>query len=480
MIYEYENQAKQLKIEVLTKVAQYTYEGNLNEHISNIPYEIIQGPLPTFRCCVYKEREIIRERLISVCGGNLPKQFDNNIMGVIPAACEGCPISRFRVTDNCQNCLARKCKEACHFHAITITPKGAYIDPQKCKECGQCAAACPYNAISDTLRPCVRACPVNAIGKDEYQRSVIDYSRCISCGACMKGCPFGAIADRSQIVDVINMLKNHSSVTAVFAPSIEGHFGNAGIGMIKRSLKKLGFSEAIEVSLGADAVSAYEAHELKKALAEGEKMTTSCCPAFVEMIEKHFPKLTKYISETVSPMTAVVRYIKSLHPETTVVFIGPCVTKKLEITKVKDTADYVLTFEELAAMFIARNINLEELANDEQDGSLYGKEFAQSGGVAGAVKKVLEEENFKTPFSCVHCNGAQECKRILSIMNAGRLTEDFVEGMACEGGCIAGPAGVESLQNIKKHRKNLLAHADNRTINENVNRIHDFSHTRMN
>lgn len=130
-------------------------------------------------------------------------------------------------------------------------------------------------------------------------------------------------------------------------------------------------------------------------------------------------------------------------------------------------------------MFAARDVNPEEAAENEQDGSLTGKGFAQSGGVAGAVKKVLAEEGTKIPFTCATCNGAKECKRVLSILNAGRLPEDFVEGMACEGGCIAGPAGAESLRIIKKNRSKLLAQADSRTATENISKLHDFSNIRM-
>ncbi len=474
-----DNAQQYLKIAVLTRVAKYTYEGSLAEHAPEIPYEMIPGPLPTFRCCIYKEREIIRERFAAACGRSLPGQPGGKVLGVLPAACEGCPISRFRVTDNCQNCLAHKCRDACRFGAITITARGAYIDPKKCRECGQCAAACPYNAISDTLRPCVRACPVRAIGKDEYQRSAIDYDRCIGCGACMKACPFGAITDRSEIIEVIEALKSGAPVVAVFAPAIEGHFGAATVGMLKSAMKKLGFSDAVEVSLGADAVASHEAHELKEAVQGGRKMTSSCCPAFVEMIEKHFPALKANVSTTVSPMTAVARYVRSRSPGAKVVFIGPCVAKKLEITKVKDTADYVLTFEELDAMFHAKGIDAEEAAEDTQDGSLAGKGFAQSGGVAGAVEKVLKEENFQAPVSCARCSGAKECKKALAILKAGRLAENFVEGMACEGGCIAGPAGVETLRNIKRNRARLLAKADGRTVTENVTELHSFAGVKM-
>lgn len=472
---QYENDAKQLKYEVLKKVAEYTYEGILDQKVDSIPYEIIPGPLPTFRCCIYREREIIRERLVSAQGQNLPGQEEQNIVAVLPAACEGCPISRFTVTDNCQHCLAKKCYAACPFGAISITPKGAYIDPAKCKECGRCAAACPYNAISDTMRPCIRACPVKAITKDKYRRAAIDYSRCISCGACMKNCPFGAITDRSKLVEIIEEIKKGTRVFAAFAPAIEGHFGMANVGMLKSALKKLGFAGSFEVSLGADATAWHEAQELKEALESGRKMTTSCCPAFVEMIEKHFPRLAPLVSSTGSPMTLVSRYIRANNPGGKVVFIGPCVAKKLEIQKVADSADYVMTFEELNAMFDARGINVMDSAENEQDGSLPGKGFAESGGVAGAVKRVLEDEGFNMPFTCLKCNGADECKKALMMLNVGRLPDNLLEGMACEGGCVAGPGGVEEPPKLKKYRSKLLAGADQRGIEENIDTMHDFS-----
>ena len=203
------------------------------------------------------------------------------------------------------------------------------------------------------------------------------------------------------------------------------------------------------------------------------------CPAFVEMIEKHFPKLVPLISHTASPMVLTVRYIKAQHPDSKVVFIGPCVAKKIEIQKAQDTADYVMTFEELQALFNAKEINVLEEAENEQDGSRAGKGFAQSGGVSGAVVQALEEESFDLPFSCVKCNGAAECKKTLMILNAGRLEEDFVEGMACEGGCVAGPGGVEEMQKLLKNRSRLMAAADNRGIIENIRDIHDFSKIKM-
>ena len=316
---QYDNGAKQMKYQVLRRITQYAFEGTLEEHLNEIPYEIIPGPLPTYRCCIYREREIIRERISSARGLLLPGQPEYGIVGVLPAACEGCPISRFTVTDNCQRCLAKKCQAACPFGAISITGKGAYIDPSKCKECGRCAAACPYNAISDTMRPCMRACPVGAISKDDYNRASIDYSKCISCAACMSGCPFGAITDRSYLIPVVEGLREKKKLVATFAPAIEGQFGAANVGMLKAALRKLGFSDVVEVSLGADATAWHEAQELKEAVQNKQKMTTSCCPAFVEMIEKHFPRLIPNISHTGSPMTLVSRYIRKNDPEAKVV-----------------------------------------------------------------------------------------------------------------------------------------------------------------
>ena len=315
------------------------------------------------------------------------------------------------------------------------------------------------------------------ITMDEYHKAAIDYSRCISCGACTAGCPFGAITDRSRMVDVIRAIRAGKKVCAIFAPAIEGHFGTADVGVLKEAIRRLGFHTVLEVSLGADATAYHEAQELKQALSRGFQMTTSCCPAFVEMIEKHFPKLTPFVSGTASPMTMAARYLKREDPDALVAFIGPCVAKKLEIKKAQDTADYVLTFEELAAMFQAKKIDIASIeVQNEQDGSLPGKNFAVSGGVSSAVETALKEENFDQPFTCVKCNGAKECKKILMMMNAGRLKENLVEGMACEGGCVAGPGGVEPVRQVMRNRQKLLASADRRGIRENLEQLHDLTH----
>ena len=223
-MYNDENVIK-IKHDVLYEVAKLAFDGTLEEKRDFIPEKLIPGPQPQFRCCIYKEREIIRQRVRLAEGKNLRGQDDGNVIQVIGSACEGCPISSYTVTDNCQNCLGKACMNACKFGAITMGRDRSYIDPSKCKECGQCAKACPYNAIVGVKRPCKVACPVDAITYDEYNVSVIDKEKCIRCGQCIHNCPFGAIGSQTFIVDVIEAIKSGKKVYAMVAPATEGQFG---------------------------------------------------------------------------------------------------------------------------------------------------------------------------------------------------------------------------------------------------------------
>ena len=240
-MYNDENVIK-IKHDVLYEVAKLAFDGTLEEKRDFIPEKLIPGPMPQFRCCIYKEREIIRQRVRLAEGRNLRGQDDGNVIQVIGSACEGCPISSYTVTDNCQNCLGKACMNACKFGAITMGRDRSYIDPSKCKECGQCAKACPYNAIVGVKRPCKVACPVDAITYDEYNVSVIDKEKCIRCGQCIHNCPFGAIGSQTFIVDVIEALKSGKKVYAMVAPATEGQFGtDITMQSWKNALKKLGF-----------------------------------------------------------------------------------------------------------------------------------------------------------------------------------------------------------------------------------------------
>ncbi|MFZ2637339.1 MAG: 4Fe-4S dicluster domain-containing protein [Agathobacter rectalis] len=474
-MYADENVIK-IKHAVLLEVAKAAFAGNLDEIRDDIPFTLIPGPTPQFRCCIYKEREIIRQR-VRLAEGKAPSANDDGtIIQVISSACEDCPISSYTVTENCQNCLGKACINACKFGAIEAGRLRSHIDPQKCKECGRCAQACPYNAIAHLKRPCKFSCPVNAITYNEYGISVIDESKCIRCGKCIHSCPFGAIGSKTYIVDVIDAIKSDNKhVYAMVAPAAEGQFGaNITMNSWKKAMQAVGFNGFVEVALGGDMTAAYEADEWLEAYEAGEKKVTSCCPGFVNMVRKHYPELADKISTTVSPMCAVSRMIKAKDPDAVTVFIGPCVAKKSEVhdQKIEGNADYVLTFSEIRAIMKAKGVQLEADDTSYQEGSVFGKRFANSGGVTAAVIESMKEKGEDVDCKVCKANGAAECKKALLLMKAGKLPENFIEGMACEGGCVGGPSSYNDMVTTKKFRDDLLSRADDRKIRDNIANYH--------
>ena len=474
-MYADENVIK-IKHEVLYEVAKATFEGKLEQDRDDIPFKIIPGPTPQFRCCIYKEREIIRQR-VRLAEGKAPGPVDDgNVIQVISSACEDCPISSYTVTENCQNCIGKACINACKFGAIEAGRHRSHIDPQKCKECGKCAQACPYNAIAHLKRPCKFACPVNAITYNEYGISEIDEKKCIRCGKCIHSCPFGAIGTKTYIVNVIKaLLDENKKVYAMVAPATEGQFGpNITMNSWKKAMSKVGFSGFVEVGLGGDMTAAYEADEWLEAYEKGEKKVTSCCPGFVNMVKRHFPELEDKISTTVSPMCALSRMIKAKEPDAVTVFIGPCTAKKSEVVdqKIEGNADYVLTYSEIRAIMKAKSVELEADDTSYQESSVYGKRFGNSGGVTAAVVESMKERNADVDCKVCKANGAAECKKALLLMKAGKLPDDFIEGMACEGGCVGGPSSFNDQISTKKFREDLLQKADDREIRSNIKNYH--------
>lgn len=444
---KFETDVQLIKYEVLRGVAELALEGSLSEKLHTLPKIVAPGPRPRIRCCIHKERAIMEQRIKLATGGH----SDNpNIIEVMDIACDECPIYRFTVTEACRGCLAHRCSEACPVGAIQHVGGRAYINPNKCAECGKCKAVCPYNAISDVMRPCKKACPTHALSFDDDKKAVIDNEKCIQCGACAYQCPFGAIADKSFIVNVIEELmraKNDKDIRmyAVIAPSISSQFTSVTIGQVVNGIKQMGFHDVVEVALGADMVALHETKEL--ALAAGQKkfVTSSCCPSFVRYIEKFYPTLKDNISDTVSPMIAVSRLIKSMDQKACIVFIGPCTSKKAEIMRdeLKGDTEYVITFEELCAMLDAMNINLEECEEAPLDNaSFFGRIFARTGGLTEAIKHAIEIENVDLDFRPVVCDGIAECDKALKLAKFNRLKENFIEGMACVNGCIGGAASL--------------------------------------
>ena len=438
---KFDTKVQHLKYKVLREVARFAWNGTLTENVMDIPKIIVPGKTPTMRCCVYKERAILGDRVKLAMGGD---RSNPNVIEVIETACDECPMGGYEVTNACRGCLAHRCEDACRFGALTFDENHvAHIDKTKCKECGACAKVCPYTAIISRRRPCENACKIKAITMNEDKAAAIDNNKCISCGACVYQCPFGAISDKSYILDAIDILKNSDEnrnykVYAIVAPSISSQFKYAKLGQVITGLRALGFHTVVEAALGADMVAQAESKEL----AEKGFLTSSCCPAFVAYIEKAFPQLLPLVSHNLSPMATIAQYIKEHEAPCKTIFIGPCTAKKLEVQKesVKPWVDVAMTFEELQALFDSRDLDITTLDEGVLDNASYfGRIFARSGGLSDAVAEGLKEQGI-TDFvlkPCA-CDGIEECRIALLKKSKNLLDANFIEGMACVGGCIGG------------------------------------------
>ena len=330
---KFDTKVQYLKYKVLREVARDAWNGTLLENLLNIPKIIVPGKEPTMRCCIFKERAILAERVKIAMGGD---KNNNNVIEVIDIACDECPAAGYEVTASCRGCLAHRCKAACKRQAIYFDHNHvAHIDKSQCVECGACAKVCPFGAIVNRKRPCQNACKIKAIDIREDGAAQINDEKCIQCGACVYQCPFGAISDRSFIMDVIDILnkstgENPYKVYAIVAPAFASQFSLVKVGQSITGLKQLGFHTVIEAALGADMVAMTESQELVEKVAEKGAMTSSCCPAFVRYIKTAFPELADFVSHNPSPMVALAKYIKRTDPTAKVVFVGPCTAKKAE------------------------------------------------------------------------------------------------------------------------------------------------------
>lgn len=452
-----------LRRQVFTEIARLAYEGgDYSSQLERIPYSIIPGEIPTYRESIFKERAIVGERLRLAMGMSLrridehaplsegiddtviaEKYYEPPLVNVISFACNACPETSVFVTNNCQGCLAHPCTAVCPVKATSIVNGRSVIDSTRCLKCGRCADACPYSAIVKRKRPCASACGMDAIGSDNLGRAKIDYDKCVSCGQCLVSCPFGAIADKSQIFQLIQAIKQ-GEVIAEIAPAFVGQFGpSATPEKMKEALKKLGFAEVYETAIGADLCTVEEAKDfLEKVPEEQPFMGTSCCPAWSVMAKKLFPDYANCISMTMTPMVWTARWIKKHHPDAKIVFIGPCAAKKLEASRrtVRSDVDFVITFEELMGMFVAKGVEFDEVELDDplDDASTVGRNFAVAGGVAEAVVDCIKKQYPEKEVLVESAAGLKDCRKMMTLAKAGKRNGYLLEGMACPGGCVAG------------------------------------------
>lgn len=441
----FETDVQLLKYRVLKEVAERAYAGNLMESYYEIPKIISPGPKATMRCCIYKERAVAQERVRLAMGGD---SRNPNIIEVIDIACDECPVERYTVSESCRGCISQRCIKNCPKDAVTKTASGrAVIDFDLCIECGRCAKVCPYGAITEHVRPCERSCKVNAIKMNGERKAEINMDKCTQCGACVYQCPFGAVQDKSFMVDAINIIKNAGNgenykVAAIIAPAIASQFEEASLGQVATAIRRLGVDYIVEAAMGADMVASKEAEEL----VEKGFLTSSCCPAFVKYIETAMPDMAQHISHNLSPMAEIGKYVKiNADMPVRTIFIGPCTAKKAEQQKptVDPWIDCVITFEELQAMIDAQGIEMsvmEETTVD--DASYFGRVFGRSGGLTEAVGAAVKEKELNFEVKPEVCDGIEACKVALMRAKAGKLEKNFIEGMACVGGCVGGACSL--------------------------------------
>lgn len=471
----YDNQANRLRKEVLVRVARAFFADHPGDSLDRIPMEMRPKQAESSRCCIYKDRAVLKYRCMAALGFSVESETDElktisayadeawqretavaPQLTVIADACSACITTRYCVTDACKGCIARSCASACPKDAIQFRNGQARIDPEKCINCGLCMKACPYHAIIRIPIPCEEACPVGAISKDESTgREVIDHNLCIYCGKCLRECPFAAISDMSQMVDVLIKLKQSNTI-AMVAPSISGQLPG-GFGQLITALKQLGFSEVVEVATGADQTAKAESAEWAKKMVEGNRfMTTSCCPAYIETVEKHLPEMKPFVSDTPTPMAFTADKVRATQPEATTVFIGPCIAKRVEAHH-NPSVDLVLTFEELGAILVAAGIDVLECEDATLKTSAHseGRGFAASGGVTSAIDALVTGGHALQP---VLVDGIdRKTIKKMRLWTKQNCPGNFVEVMSCEGGCIAGPGTLGNPRLTSRKLKELLA-----------------------
>jgi iron only hydrogenase large subunit-like protein len=326
------------------------------------------------------------------------------------------------------------------------------------------------NACPEEDRNCEKVCPIGAISRDELGKTKIDQSKCLGEGHCVKVCSFGALAEKSQFVPLIQLLRQHTHpIYASVAPAFAGQFGpEVTPGKLRTALLNLGFSDMVETALYADLITIKEAFEFNDHVqtAEDFLITSCCCPVWLKLIENKFSDIAQHISPSVSPMVASARVIKALEPEAKVVFIGPCVAKKSEamLPDLAGAVDFVLTFQELATIFEAAEINPQDQPDEENSQASWGgRVYGRTGGVSAAVGRTLEKlvPRRAQSFNPVQVDGIPDCQKILEQIRAGERSFNFIEGMACKGGCVGGPGRilppVEGTEHVNKYGQAALA-----------------------
>lgn len=374
-----------------------------------------------------------------------------------------------------------------------------FIDPNKCILCGDCVRTCEEIQGLGILNFAHRGSKMRVTSA--FHRKMAD-TDCVGCGQCRVVCPTGAITIKSNVHAVWEVVSDRSKrVVVQIAPAVRVAIGDSfglprgenAIGKLVAALRRMGFDEIYDTNFGADLTVMEESKELAERLESGENLPlfTSCCPGWVSFCEKKHPEYRGHISTCRSPQQmfgalikeeakvkreqAIANHEQPDERETIVVSIMPCTAKKNEIVRPEhftdgvQNVDFVLTTVEVTRMIREAGIDLARMPSESLDmpfGLASGAAaiFGVTGGVTEAVLRRLvgssrmedlEEISFtgvrgidgvkeatvtlgEREVRIAVVNGLACADEVLNKMNAGEVSYDFVEVMACKRGCITG------------------------------------------
>lgn len=318
--------------------------------------------------------------------------------------------------------------------------KLVYTIPEKCRVC--------YT--------CVRECPAKAIRIYNGQAEVI-HERCIGCGNCIKVCSQHAKTFVRNENEVIKLLNESNNVIALLAPSFPVEFSEVeNYQKIIGALKNIGFNKVIEVAFGAELV----ARKYKQLFDEQKNpIITSDCPAVTYFVRQYYPELTQNLASIVSPMVATARVVKKQYGnDCRIVFIGPCIAKKVESSEI----DYVITFKELRAIFANKEIDISLADNLDFDYPKAYKAtiFPVNFGISQTVGRYYDL--IENKFLAVQ--GKEDMQQSIKWFSESVEERVNLELLCCDG-CIMGP-GISHSSDGKFMRKNLLIEYARQRIKE--------------
>ena len=305
---------------------------------------------------------------------------------------------------------------------------------------------------------CVRECHVKAIKIENGHASVIP-EKCIACGACVKACPTNAKRVRTDIDKVKKLLFDKKDVYVSLAPSWRASFENSAEKMIAL-LKQLGFKDVSETALGAQEVSIQTAKMLNEA--GNGLFISSACPVIVDYIRLYMPEFTQCITPIGSPLMTHAKMLKeTFGDDIAIVFVGPCIAKKNEVTYSNGLFDAALTFEELRMWLHEEIIDITKVAKDDKykfvpESAFEGTLYPIDGGMNQTIRKSGVNDNVQLLEIC----GLSSLQRSLKNLDINKLDKTiFIEALACDGGCVGGPcissekAGITMVSDILTKEK---------------------------